>query len=49
MFAPLGEAQPAEAIMALLASYVHATLILLNKTGALRARFAICFQPSDIF
>tara|TARA_B110000285_G_C14665903_1_gene398131 strand:+ start:69 stop:218 length:150 start_codon:yes stop_codon:yes gene_type:complete len=49
MFAPLGETQPAEAMMALLTSYVHAALILLNKRGALRASFAICFQPSGIF
>jgi len=49
MLAPLGEAQPAEAIMAFLASYVHAALILLNETRALRARFTISFQPSDIF
>ena len=49
MFAPLGEAKPAEAVMALLAGHVHTALIFLNETGAFGTRFAISFQPCNIF
>lgn len=39
------EAEPAEAVMALRASHVHAALILLNRIAALRARLRIQLDP----
>jgi hypothetical protein len=48
MLAPLCEAEPTKVELAVLASHVHTTLILLDETRALGTRFGIGFDPSQI-
>jgi hypothetical protein len=36
-------------MMAFLASHMHTALVLFNQTGTFWTRFAISFQPRDIF
>ena len=45
VLATVSEAEPAELVLALTASHVHASLILFNWTFALRAGFAINLEP----
>ena len=49
MLAPLGEAQPAEAVVALAACHVHATLVLFAICVTLRTRLCVCLQPRKVF
>jgi hypothetical protein len=48
MLAPICEAEPTKFKMAVLASHVHTTVILLDETRALGTRFGIGFYPSQI-
>ena len=48
VLAPLGKAKPTEAVLALLASHMHAALVLLDQTRAFRARFRVGLNPGKI-